>query len=278
MTIHYRIHALLTGETESTLGLILLNEAWALNLPPEKVLPFGWQERIDHGQGVFMPGVMAPVYAWLIEGPGEPLLVDTGLPPCSELRQVITAQGGEIKPCRQEPDWRLDRQLRRLGMDPREIRTVILTHLHGDHYGGNEFFPNARFIVHEAEIPLCLGGPPWAPFYRPGFAHRLRSVLDRVERVSTGVQLRPGIELIHVGGHSPGLLAVVVQTALGRVAIASDLVYSYRNLELDWPVGSFWDLNQVMRGMRLLSDRADIILPSHDAELWQRFPGGLIGK
>ena len=277
MTATYRIHALLTGETESTLGLILLNEARALNLPPEKVLPFGWQERIDHGQGIYASGVMAPVFAWLIEGPGEPLLVDTGLPPCAELHQVISSQGGEVKPCRQEPEWRLDRQLRCLGIDPAEIRSVVLTHLHGDHYGGNEYFPNARFIVHEAELPLCLGAPAWAPFYRPGFAHRLRAVLDRVETVSGGVQLRPGIELVHVGGHSPGLLAVVVQTALGRTAIASDLVYSYRNLELNWPVGSFWDLRQLTESMRRLSEQAELILPSHDRELLERFPGGVIG-
>ena len=144
MTENYRIHALVTGETESTLGLILLNEARALNLPPDKVLPFGWQEHIDHGNGIFTAGVMAPVHAWLIEGSGEPLLVDTGLPPCAELQQVVSSQGGEIKPCHQEPEWRLDRQLRSLGIDPGDIRTVVLTHLHGDHYGGNEFFFGLR--------------------------------------------------------------------------------------------------------------------------------------
>lgn len=275
--MNHRIQALLTGQTESTLGLILLNEARALNLSREQVLPWGWQEHIDHGDGSFASGVMAPVFAWLVTGPAGPSLVDTGLPPCAELHQVISSQGGEIKPCLQEPEWRLDRQLKSLGIAPEEIRTVVLTHLHGDHYGGNEWLPFARFIVHQAEVELCLSAPPWAPFYRPGFAHRFRAVQERTQVITGDLRLADGIELVHVGGHSPGLLAVLVQTALGRVAIASDLVYSYRNLELDWPIGSFWNLGQLMDGMQRLRKEADIILPSHDARLLELFPGGVIG-
>jgi glyoxylase-like metal-dependent hydrolase (beta-lactamase superfamily II) len=148
--------------------------------------------------------------------------------------------------------------------------------LHGDHFGNNELFTNARFFIHQEEIQLCLSPPSWAPFYRAGFAPHLENIIDRVELVTGDQQLCEGLRIVHVGGHSPGLLSVLVDTISGCVAIASDLVHSYRNLELDWPIGSFWNLNQVIDGVRYLKENADIVLPSHDWALWQRYPNGKI--
>ena len=94
--------------------------------------------------------------------------------------------------------------------------------------------------------------------------------------MSADIELCEGIDIVHMGGHSPGLLSVLVNTVSGCIAIASDLVHSYRNLELDWPIGSFWNLTQVIAGVKYLKEQADILLPSHDWELWQRFPNGYI--
>ena len=277
MRVHYKIYPLINGEMYSSLSHILLNQALALNLPKEQVVPFNWEESIPLEDGSFTPGVMCPIIVWLLVGPYGPILVDTGMPDPGEARRIITAQGGEMKPSFQDPEWKLESQLARHGFKPDDIERIIISHLHGDHYGNNGLFPKARFYIHKDEIPLCLAAPPWSPFYRPGFKRYLLEVIDQVQLVDGDMQLCEGVRMVHVGGHSPGLLSVVVDTEIGRVAIASDIIHSYRNLELNWPIGSYWDLNQVIRGMRHLLEIADLILPNHDAELWKRFPQGVIG-
>lgn len=276
MKPEFKIQAILNGVTYSTLSHIYLNEARPLRKPVSEITPLQ-REEYSEKYLELGSGLMVPIHVWLITGPGGPILVDTGVPPCEELRQIIESHGGEFKPCRQEEEWLLDRQLARFGFKLEDIHTIILTHLHGDHYGNNELFPNACFYVHEAEIPMCIAPPKWAPFYRPGYMPHFLRVLDRVIPISGDRQLIEGIDLMHIGGHAPGLMSVLVSTRLGRVAIAGDLIHSYGNLELDWPLGSLWNLNQAMHSMQRLRESAEIILPSHDWELWERFPDGIIG-
>ena len=223
------------------------------------------------------PGLWVPVIVWLLLGTDKPILVDTGLASCEELERVLIAHSGVRIPCLQKPEWKLDRQLAKYGVEPGDIQEVVLTHLHGDHLGNNEMFSNAVFYVHESEIPLCLNPPRWAPFYRPDNATHLQNVLDRVHVITDEYQLHPGVRLAHVGGHSPGSMAILVETDMGRVGIAGDLVHSYENLELDWPIGSFWDLDQVIQGMHRLRSEFDLILPNHDWAVWKRHPGGQVG-
>lgn len=44
----------------------------------------------------------------------------------------------------------VDHQLREIGVDPRTITDVVLSHLHPDHIGGVQFFPQARFVISQA--------------------------------------------------------------------------------------------------------------------------------
>ena len=277
MSRTYRIHPLLNGAVFSSLKHILLNEAGPLSLPLVERLPaqpesYGFEPVESQSAGVWVP-----VVCWLLLGGQEPILIDTGLASCDELQRSLKAHHVDPIPCVQKMDWRLDKQLAKYDLKPQDIKIVILTHLHGDHLGNNEMFSRASFYVHQSEIPLCLEPPGWAPAYRPDNAIHLRNVLERVTPLQTDVELFPGIELVHVGGHSPGSMAVIVQTKEGKVALAGDLVHSFENLELDWPIGSFWDLQQVMTGMQHLRNIADIVLPNHDWGIWKFFPDGAIG-
>ena len=72
-------------------------------------------------------------------------------------------------------------------------------------------------------------------------------------------------------------MVVMIETAEGRVCLTSDVKYNYWNLELNWPMGSFWDLPDLMRGYDRLRIEADIIIPEHDWQFRQQFPSGTIG-
>ena len=72
-------------------------------------------------------------------------------------------------------------------------------------------------------------------------------------------------------------MVVLIDTELGKVCVAGDVFYNYRNIELNWPIGSFWDLNALMAGCDRLRSEADVIMPAHDWLVRERFPTGTIG-
>jgi ribonuclease BN (tRNA processing enzyme) len=61
--------------------------------------------------------------------------------------------------------------LRQLGVDPNTIRTIFISHLHGDHFGGLPFFIlDAQFYSRRRE-PLTIVGPP-------GLGERLTQAME----------------------------------------------------------------------------------------------------
>ena len=46
--------------------------------------------------------------------------------------------------------------LHELGLDPKNIKIIIVTHGHGDHYGG------AKYLSEKYEIPVMMSDADWA--------------------------------------------------------------------------------------------------------------------
>jgi N-acyl homoserine lactone hydrolase len=55
------------------------------------------------------------------------------------------------------PDEELGAQLRELGIGPRDVRTVVMTHLHTDHAGGLHDFANSEILVSRSELEAASG-------------------------------------------------------------------------------------------------------------------------
>lgn len=277
MSQKYTIHQLVTGELESSLSVSLLNSGAHPDLARESVLPYGYRHDIRRRDGSTTEGVMVPVPAWLIEGAERTILIDTGLGNIDEVSAMQSRYGVDFVAERRGSEQDLVKGLARHGVAPEDVDLVVLTHLHFDHIGNNELFPRAQFVVQRDELPQGMAPPSFCMFYYPEYSYKVADVRERLRVIDGDVQIEDGIRLVKIGGHTPGCMVVMVETELGTTCLTSDVMYNYRNLELNWPMGSFWNLPELMRGYDRLHREADVIVPEHDWQFREHFPNGTIG-
>jgi glyoxylase-like metal-dependent hydrolase (beta-lactamase superfamily II) len=116
----------------------------------------------------------------------------------------------------------LIQHLQTFAVRPDEIDTVLLTHAHGDHTGGNTdpegraAFPQARYIMWKAEWDFwtsetVLAQPPYA-WMAPVVHTNLLPLYDRFELIEQDREIVPGIQAIGAPGHTPGHMVVRVSS------------------------------------------------------------------
>jgi glyoxylase-like metal-dependent hydrolase (beta-lactamase superfamily II) len=159
--------------------------------------------------------------AWALRSQEECILVDTGPPPDEAARRGLR----QIRP--------IGHALLDIGVHVQDVRDVVLTHLHWDHASSADQFANATFHVQRKEVDFFLGQAHEHPATGRFFSHRemLARLLEsgRVHVCDGDYELRSGLRLMHVGGHTPGSQIVVIERAEGRAVIASDAIPLNRN-------------------------------------------------
>jgi glyoxylase-like metal-dependent hydrolase (beta-lactamase superfamily II) len=207
-------------------------------------------------------------FVWLLQGGSEPIVVDTGFTP-----QI--AQARQRKYIASPAD-----QLRKLGVDAADVKKVLISHLHWDHFGGFGYFPNATFYLQTKEYQYWTG-----PVMRFKAARRSVEADDMAELVRLNMQGRvrfvdgveevaPGISLHYVGGHTAGIQVVRVNTKKGHVVMASDASHLFRNVEENTPASLITNLPEMFSAfdaIRDLSSGPDLWFPGHDPAVLQRF-------
>jgi glyoxylase-like metal-dependent hydrolase (beta-lactamase superfamily II) len=187
--------------------------------------------------------------------------------------------------------------LAKVGIRPEAVETVILTHLHFDHMGNVDRFPNATFHVQRSEydgwkgvfaLPGALGSDtkswPLSSINPADFEIFDRLIADgRVNFLDGDTEIAPGV-LAHLAAdtHTFGSQWIEVRTPDGPYVIAGDCVYWYENIERMWPPayvqGNTWNLIRTYREIRaLLDDDVNRIVPGHDPELFERHPSWTAG-
>ena len=122
------------------------------------------------------------------------------------------------------------------GINPGDVRRVLITHLHGDHalglFDGEErYFPEAEIIVPKADLAFFtdLAIKESVPSYRRGgfdVARRLLAAYgDRVKETGEG-PLLPGIEAIAMPGHTPGHCGYLIGEGNDRLVLWGDLIHA----------------------------------------------------
>lgn len=114
------------------------------------------------------------------------------------------------------------------GVDPLDIKTILLTHLHNDHAANTTLFKNARLIFQKDEWKTLLDPLPVMNIrrdYDPNLVDELKS-MDCL-KVDGDFELSDGIKIYKTPGHTPGSMSVAVQTKKGVKVIVGDHFHLY---------------------------------------------------
>ena len=126
-----------------------------------------------------------------------------------------------------------------MGLDPRDVRHVVMTHLDFDHAGGLSDFPWAtvHVLAPEARAARARRGPIGRARYRPAQLPRRMRQYDRLGLDWFGFRavrdlegLPPEVVLVPLPGHTEGHCGVALYTGDGWLLHAGDAVFNLREL------------------------------------------------
>jgi glyoxylase-like metal-dependent hydrolase (beta-lactamase superfamily II) len=208
-------------------------------------------------------------YVWVVRSPSRTYVVDTGF-------NAATAaeRGRELIRCPAEG-------LKLVGVDTGDVKDVIITHLHYDHVGNFDLFPNANFHLQDNEMTFATGrhmqdDAHRAPMDVEHVVGMVRMVYgDRVVFHDGDTELAPGISLHLIGGHTAGLQVVRVNTRRGWIVLASDASHLYANMETGNSYPIIFREDEMLAGyktLNALAESAEHIVPGHDPLVMDRYP------
>jgi len=189
-------------------------------------------------------------------------------------------------------------QLRALGIAPRDVRTVVLSHFHADHIGGMRDFPAAQYMYSE-EAYRAVAGLGKLAAVRAGYLPGLlpddlpaRSKLlgsCAAVKLPDGMPFASGYDLfgdgsliaVDIPGHAAGQIGLLLSTAEHAYFLCADAVWSSRAYREHRPPHPLAGLIMASRGQyrdsfarvcRLHRQYPDIrIVPSHCGEALDRW-------
>ena len=224
---------------------------------------------IEHTQLMWnVPGEQAriPVYSVLIEHDEGLFLFDTGID-LEHMNRVLPFELPE-----QTPEQTIPAQLELCGFSTKDVGTLVNSHLHFDHVGGNKHLTGSKVVVHEREVAQARDHEPFEFF---GYSDKTWDYEGvRLETISGDVELAGGLWLFETPGHTVGHYSLLVQ---GRkpMLFAFDVVYTSAALEKGIQPGFHNNPSAGVRSIRrvkeLAAEHGAQIFYSHDMDAWHGY-------
>jgi glyoxylase-like metal-dependent hydrolase (beta-lactamase superfamily II) len=221
------------------------------NAPQEKLAQALGEHGLDPGE---WQEYVSPYPSLVINTGQHQVLVDTG--------------AGGLGPA----TGNLIPNLRATGIAPQDIDTVILTHAHPDHIGGNvdsegkPAFPAARYVMWKEEWEFWTTAPDLTALPVPDWikqallkfaADNLPPIEGQLELVDAETEIAPGIQAVATPGHTPGHMAVSISSGGERLLCTGDVALHPIHLEQpDWYAAVDLAPEQALASRRRFSEMA----------------------
>lgn len=169
----------------------------------------------------------------LIQADGKSILVESGLGN-GKLNEKQKRNFGALE------ESYIEQDLKELGLSPKDIDYILMTHLHFDHACGltrpkdNGFvsvFPNAKIIASAIE---------WEEMRNPNIRSRntywkenWEAIQDQVEAFEKEWTLGP-IKMVHTGGHSDGHSIIIIEDGSEIIIHMADIMPTHAHQNVLW--------------------------------------------
>jgi 4-pyridoxolactonase len=219
-----------------------------------------------------VPGeqVRIPVYSVLIEHDDGLFLFDTGID-LEHINRVLPFELPE-----QTEEQTIPAQLAACGFQLGDVTTLVNSHLHIDHVGGNQLFKGTgvRNVLHAKELAQARNHEPFEFF---GYSdHSWDYEGASFVPVTGDVELAKGLWLYETPGHTVGHYSLLVAPEGAKpMLFAVDVAYTAAALEKEIQPGFHNDPVAGVRSIRRVKALAeeygaDVFL-SHDMDAWQGY-------
>jgi glyoxylase-like metal-dependent hydrolase (beta-lactamase superfamily II) len=170
----------------------------------------------------FRPGRRTSVNCYLVYSAGRLALIETG-------------SGDYLLPTA----GKLQQNLKAAGVNPADIETVILTHMHPDHSAGltnpktgEKFFPNAELVVHENEPrhwqddgAMSRADERARTLYFQCAREQMAPYHNQMRRYRGEVEVFPGVTSVPMHGHTPGHSGYRIASGGRSLLIWGDIIH-----------------------------------------------------
>ena len=174
-----------------------------------------------------------PYFFWALtpEGGGRPIVIDTGF--SEDAQKARNPDYADYRPQHE--------LLKHFDLKPSQVETMIVSHLHWDHFASPRLFTGARFYLQRRELDFWRSDAAEYHFINHflGDLEEAEKLLEagRMELVDGEAEIADGVHVHWTGGHTPGHQIVRFRTARGWAVLAVDAAYLYRSLESMIPPG-----------------------------------------
>lgn len=203
----------------------------------------------------FRPGRRTFVNGFVIRSKGRTALIETGsgdylMPTAGKLMQNLLAAG----------------------IDPKEIDTVLLTHMHPDHSAGltdrtdnSRFFPNAQLVAHENEPKhwkddgkLAQADDRAAKLYFQATREQIAPYEKDANWFQQEGEVFPGVTALPAPGHTPGHTCYMVESGDDSLLIWGDIVHvpEIQTVRPEVAIAFDTDIDQAIAARRRIFDMA----------------------
>ena len=228
-----------------------------------------------------------PIIAFLVEHPkAGAILIDSGLHPSvavdkkQNLGRILAST--VAREWRMEPDQALPDQLRERGIEPADVKLIVMTHLHLDHASGMVQFPGATFLISRQEWDIANEPRGWRNGYvQSHFDHAFDYRLLDFDDPSVGSFAGFGrsfdllgdgsVRVAFTPGHTMGHMSVILRGPEREVLVVGDAAYTRHALETGHKPYLMQDEHLFARSLREVQRYVEqtpsaVVIPGHEME------------